>query len=243
MKIVVPIKSINNAKQRLAALLSNAERSQLMSHMIDDVLAAAQQSVQSSSSQISGVIVVTGDAQVARQAALYHARVLPEPNERSGVGDEALCAAVSMAANLLATEGEDSVLILPADVPLVTASSLTQLLLQHSKGRVLEQPAVTLVAARSDGGTNALLLSPPQVMPPMFGHNSCQRHTRWAQANNITPQLQSVPELALDIDTVADLQALMQQPLRSATQRYLVDSGIAEKIGHQPQNKTGRAVR
>ncbi len=238
MKIVVPIKGIHNAKQRLSAVLSNAERSELMRHMIDDVLGAAQQSVQIAQGKISGLIVVTDDAQVTEQAAAYNAQIVAEPAERTGLGDEALCAAVNAAANLLAAEGENGLLMVPADVPLVTAKTLNQLAARHHENN----PCVTLVAARSDGGTNALILSPPHVIPAMFGNNSYQRHSRWAQANNIQLLLPKIPELSLDIDTVSDLQALMMEPIRCQTQRYLLSSGIAEKIQYLAENQSGRAA-
>ncbi|PCJ33805.1 MAG: hypothetical protein COA75_14690, partial [Cellvibrionales bacterium] len=59
MQVVVPVKSFKNAKKRLASVLTAGQRSDLMKHMIDDVLTAIAAIV-----EVEGITVVTSDAEV-----------------------------------------------------------------------------------------------------------------------------------------------------------------------------------
>lgn len=257
MKAIVPIKGFTQAKQRLAPLLSGAERRALMTHMIDDVLSVVCQT-----EGISGLVVITNDEDVRAQARLYNARIMAEPDaenldvegldagnmnnstspdQASGaetdgietVGVERLNQVFAMAMKQLAAEGEDGVLLLPADVPLITIGNLKHMLALHS------HPGVTIVPARADGGTNAMMVSPPQLIAPGYGHRSCQRHSDFARAVGIEPVMldtsatgadNGAVELGLDVDTVDDLRKLMAAPINSQTQRFLLDSDIMKRI-------------
>ncbi len=239
MKVVVPIKGFVKAKQRLAPALSEAERSELMRHMIDDVLGAIC-TAQRDSALVSGLVVITSDAQVREQALVYGARVLTEPPLRSGLGNEALCAVFAMAANVLAGEGEQGLLMVPVDVPLVSVDNVVEILTRHTAAMKVSGRGMTLVPALADGGTNALALSPPTLIPPAFGHNSSRRHCDLARMRGIEPTLLEMAGLSLDIDTVENLQQLMAMPIQSHTQRYLLSSGIAEKVGRVGEALDGR---
>lgn len=253
MKAIVPIKGLTQAKQRLAPLLSGSERRALMTHMIDDVLSVICQA-----EGISGLVVITDDEDVRTQARRYNARIMAEPGARDlpGAGDlkglasqnkepgadghgietvgvGRLNQVFAMAMKQLAEEGEDGVLLLPADIPLMTVENLKQMLAYH------KHPGVTIVPASADGGTNAMMVSPPQLIAPGYGHHSCQRHSEFARAIGIESRVlystdagacSSAMELGLDIDTVDDLRELMAAPINSQTQRFLLDSDIMERI-------------
>ncbi len=262
MKAIVPIKGLTQAKQRLAPLLSGSERRALMTHMIDDVLSVVCQT-----EGISGLVVITDDQDVRAQARFYNAHIMAEPvfeglnilapqnqaleanrSDTETVGVERLNQVFAMAMRQLAEEGEESVLLLPADVPLMTVQNLKHMLAHHS------HPGVTIVPARADGGTNAMMVSPPELIMPGYGHRSCQRHSKFALAAGIEPQVLESPgietgtvELGLDVDTVDDLRELMTAPIKSKTQRFLLDSDIMKRIecldqsgsGQQSLNKKG----
>jgi 2-phospho-L-lactate guanylyltransferase len=90
--------------------------------------------------------------------------------------------------------------------------------------------AVTLVPASTDGGTNALALSPPNLIAPAFGFNSFRRHCASARAQGIYPGIVRIPELGLDIDSEDNLIELLRQPTRTRTQCYLRETGLAESL-------------
>ena len=255
MKAIVPIKGLSQAKQRLSPLLSEAERRQLMKHMIDDVLSTICRS-----DVISGVVVISDDEEVRAQVLKYDARILSEPvwaepggksrvdrasggafSDPTGAfpGIERLNQIFAMAMGKLAAEGEQGVLLLPADVPLITVENIQQMAALHS------QPGVTIIPASVDGGTNAMMVSPPQLIALGYGHLSCQRHCDYARGAGIEPQVLSLSAsnltgsdssgsdfsgLRLDIDTVDDLHELMSRPLSCRTQQFLLDSEIMRRL-------------
>ena len=65
-----------------------------------------------------------------------------------------------------------------------------------------------IVPDRHGTGTNALLLRPPDSLVPAFGPGSCQRHQDAARSEGTVGEVRDVPSLALDVDTLEDLQAL-----------------------------------
>ena len=234
MKVVIPIKGLEQAKQRLSPLLSGPERRQLMKHMIDDVLATVTQA-----EGVTGLIVITDDIDAREQVSKYDARILSETVHSPAGGDEKGTSQIrvsgveqlnqlfAMAMKTLAEEGEEGILLLPADVPLISVDDIAQMLSQH------DNPGVTIVPASADGGTNALMVSPPQLITPGFGHQSARRHCELSHAKGIEPKVVCGLDLGLDVDTVDDLQQLMTAPVRSRTQRYLLDSDIMKRIEAQ----------
>ncbi len=226
MWVVVPVKDIASAKQRLAHILTPIERARLMANMLEDVLGAVAGSV-----EVVGLMVITNDPAVQAIAQKYAARVISEP-----VGSN-LCSATAHALRMLADERVRSAAIIPADVPLVTSEIVNRLCVAHAKPR-----GVTIAAATRDGGTNALALSPPRVIAPAFGTDSFRRHCASARAVDIEPVIVAAPELSLDIDTLNDLQELLHRPVTCATQRYLLDSGIAERLRLLPDVAIGLSI-
>ncbi len=225
MWVVVPVKDLANAKQRLAHILAPVERAGLASSMLADVLGAV-----AGAAEVAGLAIITNDPGVKTLVKKYGARVIPEPAGSN------LCSAATHALRTLASEGVGSAVIIPADVPLVTSQIVDRLCVAHDKHR-----GVTLSPATRDGGTNALALSTPQVIAPAFGTDSFRRHCASARAVDIEPFIVTTPELSLDIDTLRDLLELLHCPVTSVTQRYLFDSGIAARLRLRPEMSIGRA--
>jgi 2-phospho-L-lactate guanylyltransferase len=188
--VLIPVKPLATAKTRLAGVLAPAERRALVLAMLDDVLDAL-----AGVSGLAGVALVGGDAELARHLAGRGLRLLAEP-------ESGLNAALRAARVELAAAGAERLLILPADVPALDRVAVEALL--ASAG----EPAVALVAASADGGTNALLLAPPGLLEPAFGPGSCARYRQAAAALGVAPKLLELPQVALDIDRPADLLAL-----------------------------------
>lgn len=225
MWVVVPVKDLASAKQRLADILTPFERARLMSNMLADVLGAVAGAV-----GVAGLAVITNDSAVKTIAEKYGARIIPEP-----LGSN-LCSAATHALQVLAADRIGSAAIIPADVPLLTSEIVDRLCVVHDKHR-----GVTLASALRDGGTNALALSTPRVIAPAFGTDSFRHHCARAWAVDIEPVIVTAPELSLDIDTLDDLQELLHRQLKCATQHYLFDSGIAVRLRQRPEVSVGLA--
>lgn len=212
---VTPVKPFACAKQRLASMLDADERSALACAMFNDVLR-----VLVASPCLSGVLVVTGDIRAAAIARNFGADVLCDTPEAG------LTAAVRHAARTLAAARRAGMLVVPADLPLIKPADIELIGRGHRAS-----PSVTLVAASSDGGTNALACSPPDVQPICFGQDSFRQHRNAALALGLTPTVLTLPRFCRDIDRPADLFSFLEYPSATRTCSYLVDSGIARRLG------------
>lgn len=172
---VVPMKSMDLAKGRLAGVLDAGGRHALARQMLDHVLATLREA------GIDRVRVASGDG---------------------GTGD--LNRDVTAAAQLVQQEGATHLLLVMADLPYLGVDDITALI---EAGR----DSAAVIAEAKDGGTNALLLWPPTVLPFAFATNapSAARHAECARAAGIEPVILRRQGLARDIDTPSDLSALV----------------------------------
>lgn len=194
---IVPVKSLEQAKQRLAAVLPLAARRRLMMVMLEDVLATLRHV-----ERLEPVLVVTPDAEVAERAVDAGARVL---REASSQGHSAAAIAGFAYAQ---SHGAIRAITLPADAPLVTAVELRSLI---EGDAVTTDRLLTLVPSHDGDGTNGFLVAPPNLMQPAFGPGSFARHLAQAAAQKIECRVRQLPGLALDIDEPADLTRLIGQ--------------------------------
>lgn len=216
VNLVIPIKQLENAKQRLGTLLDADQRRALFQAMVEDVLEAG-----CACDRIDQVVVVTADETVAALATQYGARVIPEP-ESPG-----LISAVTHAAEVFRAEGVDVMIFLPGDTPLVNAEELEVVL--DGIG-LSNDPEVLIVPATDLGGSNCVVCSPPDCMTFGFGEDSFRRHLRLARERGIEPMVAKLPGIGLDIDTPDDLQDLVNEIIRhniqSHTYRCLLANGL-----------------
>ncbi|HZD61247.1 MAG TPA: 2-phospho-L-lactate guanylyltransferase, partial [Xanthobacteraceae bacterium] len=198
--VVVPVKDTVQAKQRLAALLPAERRQELALAMFEDVIAAV-----SNVRELADITVVTIDSTAAAIAARHGARVMSEGACEGHTG------AVMTAARHLAAEGCD-LLTLPGDIPLVEPSDVRQLIRAHGIRADRGASAFTIVPARDELGSNAVLCSPAGAVPLRFGDNSFFPHLDAAKAHGIDPEVVHLPRIALDIDTPEDLALFVRTP-------------------------------
>jgi 2-phospho-L-lactate guanylyltransferase len=190
---LIPVKSFRNAKQRLGSLLSADARELLAEAMFRDVLTQTRLA-----SGLARTCVVTGDDRVARIAQQTGAEVIREDAE---CGETS---AVDFARNRLKNAGSEAVLIIPADMPLVRARDIEQVLAQAPANEAV--PFGLLVPSHDRLGTNALLLAPPDLLQLRFGYDSFNFHLAQLTANRLPRRFIVNQNIALDIDEPADLR-------------------------------------
>ena len=223
---VIPIKQLEDAKQRLSGLLNSNERKLLFQAMVDDVLTAVE-----ACTYIDNIVVVTNDQAVAELARGFGAEIRPEPEPRG------LIEAVTETGKQLAAEGVECMLFLPGDVPLVTPEELEVVLEGFG---VSGKPEFMIVPASDLGGSNCVACSPPDCMSFGFGIDSFRKHLALARDRGIDPQVTKLPGIGLDIDTPSDISELMAeielstegQGARSgySTVRLLEEIGIRQRL-------------
>ncbi len=214
MWAVVPVKDMVGAKQRLSPVLSAEERRNLYNAMLRDVLRAL-----ANTPALDGIALITKDAEAELLAAEYGATIIPEA-ENSGQ-----TAAVAYGISQLMALGVETILQIPGDVPLVTPAEIAQVIEAH-----LPAPAMTIVPARDQQGSNCIICSPPDSVALRFGDNSFFPHLDVARNAGIAPTIVPLPGIGLDIDNAADLEALLARPAETRSHAYLHESGIAARL-------------
>lgn len=220
---VIPVKKLTLAKERLAAVLTEAERRRLVLAFLRFELDLLRRIA-----RIGEVIVVTSDAEVCRVAGEFGARIIAE---RVCLG---YSAAVNLAAEMLARDSREAMMVLPCDLPFMTEAEVEQLLAAHPHGN----RAMTIVPDQMSLGTNALLCTPPTVMPFSFGPGSFRRHVRQAHERGIMVRIRKLAGIGLDIDTPMDLAALRSRD--PAWLHRFAESGLEEalvRIGTSPEGE------
>lgn len=191
---VLPIKTLTDAKQRLAEELAPGPRRALTEAMYSDVVTALRRS-----KAVQNMVVVSSDNTAQRIAGGHGADVL----EDSGVGhSEAAALGVAYAVD----RGYTRVVLVPGDCPLLSPAELDGLL-----SREMSERSALIVPDRHGTGTNALVLRPPTSLTPSFGPGSCERHRRLAAEQETAAEVVEIPTLALDVDTPEDLVALQER--------------------------------
>jgi 2-phospho-L-lactate guanylyltransferase len=188
----VPVKEFAGAKQRLSPMLTAERRRGLAAAMLEDVLDVLAKA------PVGGIMVNTVDPLATELARRYGARVVAEGARDGHTG------AVTAMARILAAEGHD-LLTLPGDIPRVTVAEITRVIEAHRPA-----PSVTIVPARDERGSNAVLCSPPLVMPLRFGDDSFFPHLAAARSAGIEPTVLKLPGIGLDIDQPDDVQAFLR---------------------------------
>lgn len=187
---ILPIKSFDDAKQRLGTSVEPVMRRLLVQAMVADVLIALRRV-----KGIAETVAVTSDDEAQRIAAAYGATLVADPGGgHNGAAARGLRYALE--------HGYKRAALLPGDCPALAPAEL-EALLERSPGS-----CAVVVPDRHGTGTNALVLCPPDLLEPSFGPGSRARHVHSAQLRAAPCEVVDVPTLALDVDTPADLDAL-----------------------------------
>ena len=225
MWAVLPAKDFRNAKKRLSPALSPQERQSLFAIMLEDVLEAAV-----NAPSLDGVMVVTRDPQAASLARKYNVEVNNEPS------NDGQSAAVARAVYQLNQSRRNGILTLPGDTPNLRSSEIEAIIAKHPPA-----PAMSIVPSHDKLGSNCIALTPPNLIPFHFGHESFQPHLDEATKRHINPVVHlDLPGIGLDIDTPADLVRFLREDGETRTHKYLRESGIAKNFLSK-QNMPGTA--
>jgi 2-phospho-L-lactate guanylyltransferase len=189
---ILPMKSPGTGKTRLDSHFTASERAALATAMFADVLIAL-----SRATLLTGVIVVSGDTDVAETAALHGASWIDDASVESH--SEAALLGINHAIEL----GAARVLLVPGDCPSITPDEIDSIVSSDTANT-----AVGVLPDRHGTGTNGLLLVPPDAIEPAFGNGSRDRHLSLAEAAGAAAVIINSPGFQLDVDTPEDIEAL-----------------------------------
>lgn len=187
--VLVPIRSFDDAKSRLAELLDHQERRALMRRMAKTVVAAAHD---------LPVWVVTDDAEVTSWAREAGAATL-------GVAVGGLNPAITVAAASAAEAGASRIIIAHADLPY--ASDL----------RVVTGTGVAVAPDRHRDGTNVMSVPTNSGFRFAYGPGSFAKHRTAALRLGLDFTEIDDASLAWDVDSPADLPTYLPKSALNRT--------------------------
>jgi 2-phospho-L-lactate guanylyltransferase len=187
---VVPVKDLWGTKSRLAPVLDPGARAGLTLYMMGRVVRAILEA------GIVDACVVSPDRMVLEEAKRRGATPLVQ--ESRGL-NPALEEGRRRALEL----GASTLLVLPADLPLLDAEDVLAVLQEAG-----EEPSAVISPDGALSGTNALLIQPPDVLPFAFGADSFEAHLGAARRRGLAVRICERPHVAYDLDTAGDLANL-----------------------------------
>ncbi len=188
--ILVPVKNLADAKQRLSPVLNPEQRFALAQAMCEDVLQALARW-----QRRPAVAVVTNDSFARDLAARFSFEVVADDN--SGETN-----AIEMATAVYRERGVTSTLVVPADIPLIDVAELQKIADSAPAGGAL------LVPDAAGRGTNAAWRAPGDLFPLRFGNDSFLPHLAAAKATGLPCVVLELPGIARDVDRPEDLEEL-----------------------------------
>lgn len=191
---IVPVKPLRRGKSRLAGALTEDQREELNRVLLQRTLKTLLEL-----KEVEQVLVVSRDSAALALAREMGARTVQED------GAPALNTALKRATVVAQVYTSSSVLVIPADLPLLTAADVRALL-----ARATNPPVVVIAPDRRQEGTNALLLAPADLIEYDFGRGSFKRHCARAAAAGARLEIVDLPSLGLDLDLPEDLELVKQ---------------------------------
>ncbi len=189
--VLLPLKSFDLAKQRLRDSLSDPERRELAERLALGVVKA---------SAPLDVAIVSSDGAVEQFALQHQATFIRD----AGTG---LNAAVQLGVQTLGAAGYRWVVVVHGDLPFAVSLHhrlpLEQLLAND----------LVLVPDRHHDGTNVLVVPTQQPFTFRYGTGSFTKHCIEATRHGLRVRVLHDRDLALDIDTPADLEELQRRTM------------------------------
>jgi len=211
--ILVPVKNLADAKQRLTSILSPDERFALAQAMCEDVLEALTRWTNR-----PAVAVVTSDPFVQRLAAQFEFEIITD-DRNAGETD-----AIEKATVICLKRGAAYTLVIPADIPLIESSEL-ETIAETAPAR-----GCVLVPDAAGRGTNAAWRSPANLFHLRFGNDSFLPHQAAAKATGLPSVILKLPGIARDVDRPEDLLAVAAASGNRSSQRLVRGWDLEKRI-------------
>ncbi len=194
---IVPVKPLRRGKSRLSKVISAEERADLNHNLLEHTIR-----VLSAIDEIENVLVISRDTEALALARDLGARTVQE------YGNPGLNTALTRAVEIARSYGTCGILIIPADLPRLDAEDIRKILV-HRKN----PPVVVIAPDRKKEGTNALFISPPDLIEFKYGIGSFKKHSKAAKDAGARLEICDLASLELDLDEPEDL-ALIEAELR-----------------------------
>jgi 2-phospho-L-lactate/phosphoenolpyruvate guanylyltransferase len=190
---VVPVKDLWGTKSRLKPILNPGARAGLTIYMMGRVVSAIRDA------GVENVCVVSPDPIVLDEVLKRGATPLLQ--ESRGLNP-----ALEEGRRWAMERGGSSLLVLPADLPLLDPEDVRAVL-----DGIGEEDSIVIAPDGTRSGTNALMLRPADALPFSFGPGSYEAHLQAARERGLAVRVCERPHLAFDLDTAEDLARLDEE--------------------------------
>lgn len=204
--LLLPVKSMQTGKGRLAPALSSSERRALNEFFLRRMIALV-----SSYPGLHKTAIISDAADTLDLAAALGVGTI-----RQGHAHD-LNQAVTQGCHHLYARGATDILILPVDLPLIQPADIQEI---AGLGR---RHSLVICPDKNRVGTNAIFLSAQATIRFQFGPQSYIRHQDEARLRGYSPCLHFNPRIAIDIDVPDDLIMLDE---RMAPTRALISIDV-----------------
>jgi len=211
--LLIPVKSLATAKQRLGDALTAQQRSQFADAMLRDVMHAAFGVMDR-----IDVAVVTGDPRAQMLAVERKFMLIPDDRNESET------AAIELATAWCEQRGYDTTIVVPGDIPLITSAEL------HAVLDAAPPEGAVFVPAYDRRGSNCILRRPASIIPLRFGNDSFLPHCEAMKLTGKELVILEMPGIGLDIDNPQELELLVAREGNTYAQRLLQSWGFAPSV-------------
>ena len=193
MWAVIPINSFLKTMTRLSEILDQNNRIELTKMMADQMI-----NYLINIPGIEKIVLLTNESQWVKT---HNNNKIIHRKDKTSMG---LKEDINQTADWLHQQGVKRMLYVSIDLPFAVKDDLTELIDQHTQG-------LTIVEAKKDGGTNALIIDLSYSMKFQFGKNSFERHIKKAKSLGIETKVLQIEGLSFDLDNVDDWKDLIDR--------------------------------
>jgi 2-phospho-L-lactate guanylyltransferase len=194
---IIPVKPLRRGKSRLSKIISAEKRADLNQFLLEHTIR-----VLNTIDEIDNILVISRDTAALALARDMGARTVQER------GRPGLNTALSRAAEVAKSYETCGILVIPADLPRLSAEDIRTILAYRN-----DPPVVVIAPDRKNQGTNVLLVCPPDLIKFSYGKGSFEKHSQAAREAGARLEVCNLPSLELDLDEPEDFM-LMETDLK-----------------------------
>ena len=192
MWAIIPINEFSRSFTRLSSVLDLEQRMELaknLSSRLIQILLAVD--------EVEKIVLFTCEKNWPGE--LQHSKLVLRKDEDK----KPLKQKIDSVADWAYGSGVKKMMYLSIDLPIVEKKDITQIIDSHKHG-------LTLVQAKKDGGTNALIADLPRKINFQFGADSFRKHLEAAKLEKLKTNIQSTEGLSFDLDDHDDWEFLIK---------------------------------
>ena len=215
INVIIPVKPFGEAKSRLAEVLNQSQRIELSRSLLQHTINVLQE-----------VTIPIRPIVVSRDLDALSLADIAGFISMNENGQSDLNSALGFASSISELDNSNSILILPADLPLITHYDVEGVINES-----FAPPVVIIVPDRWKKGTNCLVINPTDLIPFSFGTRSFIQHKKLAKAAGVNLKMIYNDHIAIDLDTPEDLSYLLTYNKPNSNYNQILEQLMTEKRG------------